>query len=155
MWCHFTPSALIALEKRPSAENTKPADTFFFKRYQGSWELMNAPLRRPHLNNIEQALQEVVSSKQCIWKSWLFVVALSGHMFDLQLYRKACLDQTKHTAAFQEVEQLDFGWNNELKACGDNKVQSDNTTSESHGTFTPVWLNKHCVVPSKLCHEFI
>lgn len=59
----------------------------FFLLYQMFWELMTILLRQKHLNNIEQALQVVVSSKQCIWKSWLFFVALSGHMLDLQLYR--------------------------------------------------------------------
>lgn len=37
-----------------------------------------------HLNSMEQALQEAVPSKQCIWKSWLLAVAFSGHKFDLE-----------------------------------------------------------------------
>lgn len=36
---------------------------------------------------MEQALQEVVPSKQCIWKSCLFAVEFSGHKFDLQQQR--------------------------------------------------------------------
>lgn len=44
-----------------------------------------------YLKSIEQALQEVVSSKQFIWKSWLLAVELSGHMFDLQTHVEKCV----------------------------------------------------------------
>lgn len=47
-------------------------------------EKLEKPGEKRHLNSMEQALQEVVPSKQCIWKSWLLAVEFSGHKFDLQ-----------------------------------------------------------------------
>lgn len=60
---------------------------FVVKLERGEKETM----RQKHLNSIEQALQEVVSSKQCIWKSWLLAVEFSGHIFDLQPWSTAVL----------------------------------------------------------------
>lgn len=44
----------------------------------------------PNLRSMEQALHEVVSSKQCIWKLWLLAEALSGHMLDLETRTQNC-----------------------------------------------------------------
>lgn len=59
-----------------------------------------------HLNSIEQALQEVVSSKQCIWKSWLLAVEFSGHMLDLQTSSTTVLREQ----FFTELSSLAGSW---------------------------------------------
>lgn len=58
---------------------------------------------------MEQALQEVVSSKQCIWKSWLLAVEFSGHMLDLQTSSTTVLS-TLREQFFTELSSLAGSW---------------------------------------------
>lgn len=61
----------------------QPQHTGFFKKWSLGGKLRDTASEAKYLNSIEQALQEVVSSKQCIWKSWLLAVEFAGHIFDL------------------------------------------------------------------------
>lgn len=88
---HFAASAAITLEKYPPADDhterdtsVTSADNKFVFNNRSQEEEEEEEVRHGYLNNMEQALQQVVSSKQCIWKSWLFAVQFSGHIFDLQ-----------------------------------------------------------------------
>lgn len=79
---HVTARAAIALEENPPGGGKVERLSLRLD------EKLEERGGKRHLSSMEQALQEVVPSKQCIWKSWLLAVEFSGHKFDLQPSRK-------------------------------------------------------------------